>query len=148
MSASLLDSRSFLTATPATSAFTPSRLRVWTGRAVYGLTVALLSLDVWMKVAMTPQAVQGSAQIGFTPQHVMTIGIISLVCLAFYVIPRTRLLGAVLWTGYFGGAVVTHLRLNNPLFTHILSGVYMGILIWGSLYLFDPRVRGMIARVR
>jgi hypothetical protein len=130
------------------SSFTPSRVRLWTGRVIYGITVLLLGLDVSVKLAMSAQAVQGSAPLGFTPQHVLIIGCIGFVCLVTYLIPRTRILGALLWTGYFGGTVVTHLRVGNPLFTHILCGVYLGIFIWGSLYLFDPRVRTIIAPAR
>jgi hypothetical protein len=105
-------------------------------------------MDVAMKLAMTTAAVQGSAPLGFTPQHVFIIGCIGIVCLVIYLIPRTRVLGVVLWTGYFGGTVVTHLRVGNPLFTHILAGVYLCIIMWGALYLFDPRVRAIIAPTR
>ena len=69
-------------------------------------------------------------------------------CLVVYLIPRTAPLGAVLWTGYLGGAIVTNLRVHNPLFTHILFPIYVAALIWGSLYLRDPRVRAAIRAVR
>ncbi len=128
--------------------FTPSKARLWTGRVLYGIIAVLLGLDVAMKLAMVPQAIQGSASLGFTPQHVFIIGCIGLVCLIVYLIPRTRILGAVLWTAYFGGTVVTHLRAGNPLFTHILFGVYLSTAMWISLYLFDSRVRTIIAPTR
>jgi len=134
--------------TTAPRPFAPSQLRLWVGRVLYGIIGLLLAMDVAVKLIMAPAAVQGSAPLGFTPQHVWIIGCIGLVCLAAYLIPRTRILGAVLWTGYFGGTVVTHLRVGNPLFSHILCGVYLGAAIWVSLYLFDPRVRAMLARPR
>jgi len=68
------------------------------------------------------------------------------VWLVLYLIPRTAPLGAVLWTGYFGGAIVTHFRLGNPLLTHVLSPIYVSALIWGSLYLRDPRVRAVLGK--
>jgi len=150
MSASMLDSRSFGTSanTSISNAFAPSKARQWTGRVIYGIIAILLAMDAGVKLAMAPQAIQGSAPLGFTPQHVLIIGWIALVCLVTYLIPRTRILGAVLWTAYFGGTVVTHLRAGNPLFTHILSGVYLCTLMWISLYLFDPRVAPMIGPVR
>jgi hypothetical protein len=150
MSASILDSRSFSTSTNTSmsNSFAPSRARLWTGRVMYGIIAILLAMDTGMKLAMAPQAIQGSAPLGFTPQHVFIIGWIGLVCLVTYLIPRTRILGTVLWTAYFGGTVVTHLRVGNPLFTHILSGVYLCTVMWISLYLFDPRVAPMIGPVR
>lgn len=146
MSASIFDSRSF--GSSASSSFMPSKVRLWTGRVMYGIIAVLLAMDVGVKLAMAAPAVQGSAPLGFTPQHVFIIGCIGLICLVVYLIPRTRILGAVLWTAYFGGTVVTHLRVGNPLFTHILAGVYLCTLIWIALYLFDPRVRTMIAPAR
>ena len=91
-------------------------------------------------------AVEGSAQLGFTPDQVFVIGVIAAVCLVLYLIPRTAPLGAVLWTGYFGGAIVTHFRLDNPLLTHVLFPIYVSALIWGGLYLRDPRVRAVLGK--
>jgi hypothetical protein len=77
---------------------------------------------------------------------VFVIGVIAAVCLVLYLVPRTAPLGAVLWTGYFGGAIVTHFRLGQPLFTHILPPIYVAALIWGSLYLRDSRVRAVLGK--
>jgi hypothetical protein len=114
------------------------------GRVLTGIVALLLTLDAGIKLVGAKAAVEGSAQLGFTPQQVFVIGIIAAVCLVLYLIPRTAPIGAVLWTGYFGGALVTHFRLGNPLFTHILPPIYVSILIWGSLYLRDPRVRAVV----
>jgi hypothetical protein len=70
------------------------------------------------------------------------------VCLILYVIPRTAPLGAVLWTGYLGGAIATHLRLDNPLFSHTLFPIYVAALLWGGLYLRDARVRALVGAAR
>jgi catechol 2,3-dioxygenase-like lactoylglutathione lyase family enzyme len=83
-------------------------------------------------------------KLGFDAQQVFVIGDIAAICLVLYLIPRTAPSGAVLWTGYFGGAILLHFRAGNPLFTHILPPIYVSILIWGSLYLRDPRVRAVV----
>jgi DoxX-like protein len=146
MSATLLRPTSY---EPARSSATsrsslPSRRSVIAGRVLTGIVALLLTLDAGIKLVGAKAAVEGSAQLGFTPQQVFVIGIIAAVCLVLYLIPRTAPIGAVLWTGYFGGALVTHFRLGNPLFTHILPPIYVSILIWGSLYLRDPRVRAVV----
>lgn len=117
----------------------------WAGRIMSGIAVLFLSFDAAMKLLLVKQAVEGSAVLGFAPHHLTTIGIIQVVCLAVYLIPRTAVVGAVLWTGYLGGAIVTHLRMDSPLFTHTLFPLYVAALIWGGLYLRDPRVRALIA---
>jgi len=88
--------------------------------------------------------VQGTVQLGWPAHHVLTIGLIGLACLVLYLIPRTAPLGAVLWTGYLGGAVATQLRLDQPLFGYVLFPTYVGALIWLSLYLRDARVRALV----
>ena len=147
MSATLLRPTSYEPARSATtsrSSFLPSRRSLIAGRVLTAIVALLLTLDAGIKLVGAKAAVEGSAQLGFTPQQVFVIGIIAAVCLVLYLIPRTAPIGAVLWTGYFGGALVTHFRLGNPLFTHILPPIYVSILIWGSLYLRDPRVRAVV----
>ena len=124
----------------------PSRRSVIAGRVLTGIVALLLALDAGVKLVRAKAAVEGSVQLGFTPEQVFVIGVIAVVCLVLYLIPRTAPIGAVLWTGYFGGAIVTHFRLGNPLFTHILFPIYVSILIWGSLYLRDPRVRVLVGK--
>lgn len=72
------------------------------------------------------------------------LGILTLVCTVLYAIPRTSVLGAILLTGLLGGAIATHLRVGSPLFTHLLFGVYLGLMVWGALYLRDDRLRALI----
>ena len=146
MSATLLRPTSYEPARSSTTSRTslPSRRSVIAGRVLTGIVALLLTLDAGIKLVGAKAAVEGSAQLGFAPQQVFVIGIIAAVCLVLYLIPRTAPIGAVLWTGYFGGALVTHFRLGNPLFTHILPPIYVSILIWGSLYLRDPRVRAVV----
>jgi len=148
MSATLLRSATYDIGPRRTSdtASRPSRRAIITGRILTGIVALLLTLDAGIKLVRAKAAVEGSAQLGFTPDQVFVIGVIAAVCLVLYLIPRTAPLGAVLWTGYFGGAIVTHFRLGNPLLTHVLSPIYVSALIWGSLYLRDPRVRAVLGK--
>lgn len=118
--------------------------QVWSGRVLSGIAVLFLGMDAAMKVLQVPAAVEGTKQLGYPASVLLTLGIIQLCCLAAYLIPRTRVLGAILWTGYLGGAVATHVRIGNPLFTHILSPVYVAVLLWGGLYLRDARLRAVL----
>jgi hypothetical protein len=151
MSATLLRSAS-LDAAPirsaATSAARPSRRAVIAGRIITGVVALFLTFDAGIKLSLAKVAVEGSAQLGFTAQDVFVIGAIAAVCLVVYLVPRTAPLGAVLWTGYLGGAIVTHLRVHDPLLTHTLFPIYVAALIWGGLYLRDPRVRAIVRAAR
>lgn len=124
--------------------FTLSRRRTWTGRTLSGLAILFLAWDTAIKVVRHPVAIEATTALGFPEQTVVIIGIIELVCLLLYLIPRTAILGAVLWTGYLGGAIATHLRLDNPLFSHTLFPIYIAVLVWGGLALRDPRVLGVL----
>jgi hypothetical protein len=146
MSATLLRSAALATA-PVARTRTSSR-SLWTGRILTGIAAVLLALDAGLKLVGAKAAIEGSAQLGFSPQQVFIIGVIGAVCLVLYLIPRTAPLGAVLWTGYFGGAIVTHFRLGNPLLTHVLSPIYISAIIWGGLYLRDARVRAVLGKNR
>lgn len=126
----------------------PSRRARIAGWVVSGIAIALLLFDVVTKLLRLPAVVQGTVQAGFQPHHVPIIGAIGAVCLIVYLIPRLAPLGAVLWTGYLGGAVVTNLRLDMPLFTYILTPIYVAIFLWGGLYLRDARVRRVLGPVR
>ena len=150
MSATLLRSATYYRPSISTASSTatnrPSRRAVIAGRILTGIVALLLTLDAGIKLVRARAAVEGSAQLGFTPDQVFVIGIIAAVCLVVYLVPRTAPLGAVLWTGYFGGAILVHFRAGNPLFTHILPPIYVSALIWGSLYLRDPRVRVVLGK--
>ena len=125
-----------------------SSASLWTGRILLGIAVLFLLFDTGIKVAGVREAVEGTVQLGFAPQHVLVIGLIEVVCLILYLVPRTAPLGAVLFTGYLGGAIATHLRLGNPLFSHTLFPIYVAALLWGALYLRDARVRAVVHDAR
>ncbi len=121
-----------------------SKSRLWTGRIFSGLIAAFLIMDGVMRVMMLPVVVEGSKKAGFPEGSMFWIGWVLLVCTLLYVIPRTSVLGAILLTGYLGGAVATHVRIGDPLFSHTLFPVYFGILAWGGLYLRDRRLPALI----
>ncbi|MCO5066955.1 MAG: DoxX family protein [Rhizobiaceae bacterium] len=115
------------------------------GWIVSGLVTAFLLIDATMKLLALPIVLEMNGQIGF-PGAAMAreLGIILLVCTVLYIVPRTTALGAILLTGYLGGAIATHLRVGSPLVTHTLFGVFLGLFIWGGLYLRDARIRELI----
>jgi len=118
--------------------------QVWSGRVLSGIAVLFLTMDAAMKVLQLPVAVEGTQKVGYAPGVVPILGVIQLICLAAYLIPRTRVLGAILWTGYLGGAVATHVRMGDPLFTHVLAPVYVAAMLWGGLCLRDARLRAIV----
>ena len=122
----------------------PANKTVWSGRALSGLAVLFLAFDAAIKLIQSPMAIQGTTDLGYPASVVLPLGLIQVVCLIVYLIPRTSVLGAILWTGYLGGAIATHVRLENPLFTHQLFPLYVAALLWGGLYLRDRRVRVLL----
>jgi hypothetical protein len=118
----------------------------WTGYVMSGLVIAVMILDGGAKLVPFDVTVEAAAGLGYpgSVQFTRGLGILLLICTAFYIYPRTAILGAILLTGYLGGAAATHVRVENPLFTHILFGVYLGIFAWGGLYLRDARVRALL----
>jgi DoxX-like family len=118
--------------------------RLWTGRTIGILAVLFLLFDSVVKLLTLPLAVEGTARLGYPESLVFWIGVIELVCLAVYVTPRTAVLGAILLTGYLGGAVATHMRIASPLSSHVLFPVYVALLVWGALFLRDGRLRALI----
>ena len=119
---------------------------LWAGRILSGLAVVFLIFDVAMKFLMPPAAVEGTRQLGWPESAMLTLGVIQLICLALYLIPRTAVIGAVLWTGYLGGAIATHVRVGNPLFSHTLFPIYVAAFLWAGLWLRDRRVRALYAK--
>lgn len=133
----------------ATAAVVSPRVRVSAGArragvAVSALPTLFLAMDATMKVLRLTPAMAGTAELGYPPSVVLPLGVLQVICLALYLLPRTSVLGAVLWTGYLGGAVATHVRLGNPWLTHILFPVAIGALLWGGLWLRDARVRRLL----
>jgi hypothetical protein len=128
----------------ATQTAPASRKMLWAGRIVSGLVVLFMLFDGTIKVMRLAPAMEGTTRLGYSASVVLPLGIIVLICVALYVIPRTSVLGAILMTGYLGGAVATNVRVSNPLFGYILTPVYVGVLLWLGLFLRDGRVRALI----
>ncbi|MFT3837695.1 MAG: DoxX family protein [Myxococcaceae bacterium] len=123
-----------------------SNKQKWAGRILSGLPVAFLILDAGWKFVVTPQVVEASAKMGWPIAVNPYLGAVLLACVALYVFPRTAALGAVLLTGYLGGAVAVHVRVADPLFSHTLFPIYFGVMLWGGLFLRDARVRRLFAK--
>lgn len=113
------------------------------GRILSGIAVLFLLFDAIGKLMRPAAVIEGTTQLGWPADVLLTLGVIQVICLIAYLIPRTSVLGAILWTGYLGGAIATHLRIDNPLFSHILFPVYIAALLWGGLWLRDRRVRAL-----
>ena len=122
----------------------PQKSRSWAGIVVSAIPTLFLLLDAIGKLVKPEAVVTGTIELGYPESVIVPLGIILLICTVLYAIPKTSVIGAILLTGYLGGAVATHVRLNNPLFTHQLFPVYLGIMIWLGLYLRDIRLRPLI----
>jgi hypothetical protein len=129
------------------STTTISRKRLWTGRVLGGLPVAFLLFDATVKLLRLPPAITATVQLGYAPSVLVGLGLVELACILAYVVPATSVLGAVLLTGYLGGAVASHVRIGDPLLTHVLSPTYFAALIWGSLAL-RGRLGGLLPFAR
>jgi hypothetical protein len=103
-----------------------------------------LAFDTAIKFTQVDAVAQSIGQLGYAPGSAPMIGTLELVCLAFYLVPRTAFFGAVLLTGYLGGAIASHVRVGNPLFSHELFPTYIAALVWGGLYLRDARLRALL----
>jgi hypothetical protein len=127
----------------ATDIAAPSKSRLWTGRILSILTILFLLFDGIMKLVRPLPVTQAMTQLGFPQNLSVPIGIILLLCTALYAIPSTSVLGAVLLTGYLGGAVVSQLRIGASLFGSTLFPIYFAVLMWASVYLLEPRLRAV-----
>lgn len=128
------------TATRARPTSTPRR---WTGRSLSALAILFLVFDGALKVLQLAPAVDGSVQLGYPAHLVLGLGLLEVACLVVYAFPRTAFLGAILLTGYLGGAVATHVRIGSPIFS-VVFPVILGALLWGGLALRDGRLRGLL----
>ncbi len=126
------------------AAATASSRAVWIGRALSALPLMFLTFDTAIKLFLLPVAVEATKELGFPESAVLTVGVVEAVCLALYLVPRTSVLGAVLWTGYFGGAIATHIGAGSPLFSHTLFPIYIAALLWIGLWLRDGRLRRIV----
>ena len=113
------------------------------GYALSGLFVLFMIFDITIKLMQLPIVAATMQELGWAPTKAVTIGVIELVCIALYVFPRTAILGAILMMGVLGGAIATHLRIDSPLFSHDLFGVYLGLFMWGGLWLRDEKLRNL-----
>jgi DoxX-like family len=115
------------------------------GWAMSGLAIAFLLMDASMKLLALPVVLQAQAELGFEGESMTReLGAILLVCTLLYAAPQTAVLGAIMLTGYLGGAIAVKLRIGDPLFTHVLFGVYVGLFVWGGIYLRDARLRQIL----
>ena len=113
------------------------------GWVLSGLAIAFLVLDGGMKLVPLEVVTTTMVELGYPPELSRGLGVLILACTVLYAIPRTSVLGAVLLTGLLGGAVATHLRIGSPVLSHLLFGVYLGLFVWGGLYLRDARLRAI-----
>lgn len=132
---------------PNSSPPTSARAR-WAGRVLSALPVLLLLFDGTAKVMRLPPVLEGTTKLGYPPGVVAPLGLVLTACTLLYAFPRTSMLGALLLTGYLGGAVATHVRMGDPLFSHVLSPTYVAALIWGGLFLREARLRALLPFVK
>jgi len=119
---------------------------LWVGRILSGLVIAFLLLDAVMKLVPVKPSIDAMQALGFNNTDALArgLGILLLACTALYAFPKTALLGALLLTGYLGGAIAIQLRAANPLFSHILFGGYLGIFMWAGLLMRNGQIRSLI----
>lgn len=128
---------------PDNDLYPVSKKSLWAGRIVSALPILFLLLDAVMKLMKLPVVVDTTVKLGYHETVILPLGIVLLVCTVLYIIPRTSVLGAILLTGYLGGAVATHVRVGVGTFP-VLFPVFLGVLVWGGLFLRDAGVRALI----
>jgi hypothetical protein len=132
---------------PTTAENVPvSRPALWSGRVLSGLVIVFMLFDGAIKLVPWPIVTETMDKIGYGSSETLarTLGVITVACTVLYAIPPTSILGAILLTGYLGGAMASHLRIGSPLFSHILFGFYLGLMLWGGLWLRDRGLRALI----
>lgn len=120
----------------------------WIGRILSGIAIAFLLVDTAGKLMRITPVVEGTVKLGYPESAVFPIGVLLLVGVVLYAIPRTSALGAIYLTGFLGGAVATHFRVGSPLFSHILFAVYVAVFVWGGLALRNPRLLSLLVDAR
>ena len=118
----------------------------WTGRVLSGLVIVFLLFDGAVKLVPWPIVTETMDRMGYGSSESLarTLGVITVACTVLYAIPPTSILGAILLTGYLGGAMASHVRIGSPLFTHTLFGLYLGLMVWGGLWFRDGSLRDLI----
>jgi hypothetical protein len=131
-----------MTSAAHTSSVTKKRLVA--GYVLTALVALFLTFDTVIKVLRLAPAIQGTTELGYPADTVLWIGMIELACVGLYLVPRTSVLGALLLTGYLGGAIAAHVRVGSPLLSHTLFPIYVALVLWGGLYLRETRLRPLI----
>jgi len=134
-------------ATPTISQTAPvSKPALWLGRVLSGLVILFMLFDGAIKLVPWPIVTETMDRIGYGSSESLarTLGVITVACTVLYAIPPTSIVGAILLTGYLGGAMASHLRIGSPLFTHTLFGLYLGLMVWGGLWLRDRSLRTLL----
>jgi hypothetical protein len=121
-----------------------SKGQLWAGRILSGIAVLFMLFDTVIHAMKPPAVIQGFAQLGFPLSIAIPLSAIEFIAVVLYVIPRTSAFGAILLTGYLGGAVAAQVRIGAPLFSTVLAPIYVALFLWGGLYLRDERVRALI----
>jgi hypothetical protein len=116
----------------------------WIGWGMSSLMILFMLFDGGAKIALESHVVEATTRIGYPIDVIRPLGVICLACTLLYAIPRTSILGAILLTGYLGGAVASKVRIQDPMFSSVLFGVYFGLLVWGGLFLRDQGLRALI----
>ena len=119
----------------------PSKAKLWTGRVLSAIPALMMLPGIFMNFTRNPQAIEGMKKFGYQEDALFLVGTLAVIAVVLYVIPQTAVLGAIVMTGYFGGAIATHLRINDPGWPMALA---MGILTWLGLYLREPRLRALV----
>jgi hypothetical protein len=122
----------------------PSKAALWTGRTLTTLSVLFLLMDGAAKLAKPEAVIQGTVELGYPESTITGMGLALLAGTVLHLIPRTAVLGALLVTAFLGGAVATHVRVGNPLFSHVLFPTYLAAMLWGGLALRRPAIRALL----
>ena len=123
-----------------------SKPALWLGRVLSGLVIVFMLFDGAIKLVPWPVVTEAMDRIGYGSSESLarSLGIITIACTVLYAIPPTSIVGAILLTGYLGGAIASHVRIGSPLFSHILFGLYLGLMVWGGLWLRNRSLRALI----
>jgi hypothetical protein len=130
---------------PGAQAVPVSKKSVWGGRIISALAVLFLLFDGIIHVLKPTPVVEAFGQLGYPASLALGIGLVELGCVVLYVIPRTAFLGAILLTGYLGGATASQVRVGHALFSETIFPVYVGVLVWGGLFLRDDQLRALFS---
>jgi DoxX-like protein len=131
------------TARPEAGISTAAR---WSGRVLSGVVILFLLFDAAIKLLPLQVVTETMEKMGYGASDGLarSLGLITIACTVLYAVPQTSILGAILLTGYLGGAIASHVRIDSPLFSHTLFGLYLGLMVWGGLWLRDPRLRSLL----